>query len=162
MSARLWPVALLATGCSVSMTPEIVERFSRANVCTAQQMVVRERPDLPVHAFACDLYVPMGHQHACQAEPPADVAADPGRLAMWSERARAKVARIDRRYASPVVEISGCGVHRFYTCPWVPHITRRGSDMGYYSCWEVIDLGDKEPKLGAWPRAALPPATRRP
>ena len=48
------------------------------------------------------------------ASPPADIAADPGRLKMWQDE-RAE-SREHTDYSRHIVEVRGCGKHVFYEC----------------------------------------------
>ncbi len=92
---------LMLAGCA-SLADGARDHFVKALSCPADRVTVKARPDL---GYGDLLPAPPA------AAPPAEVAADPERLALWKEQqARAKAdrrANADARY--DVFEVSGCG-----------------------------------------------------
>ena len=69
-------------------------QFANEHTCPQARVSVTERTDIPAHV----LWAPL--------RPPADVASDPGRLAMWQRQQRDDEREADRR---TVVDVAGCG-----------------------------------------------------
>lgn len=79
------------------------ETLSNAHSCPAERITVTPRPDL--HAF--DLMV------GAPPSPPADIAADPGRLAEWQRRQRESQDHYNRE---KVYQAQGCDQVEYYAC----------------------------------------------
>jgi hypothetical protein len=75
----------------------------------------------------------------CGESPPAEVAADPERLALWKAREAKVWADYDSEF-TPIVEVSGCGKRVWYAWAW-----RYG--------WR---RGDRYPKLIVLKSAEIP------
>jgi hypothetical protein len=136
---------LFAGGCVRSgPAVEIPRFFSAKYVCPEDRITSRERPDLPYRRFVCP-----GAKGCEEDPPPAELAGDPERVALFRQITRDARDRGDPgsdpdHRATFAVEVSGCGQHRFYAC-------RRGYSRrrSYYytDCGSssILDLGDKEP-----------------
>lgn len=96
-------LALPLAGCVIDTAlahSEAAAIFSRQNVCPRDRMAADALPVRPQDAFE-------------RGTPPAEVAADPGRLRVWERNADADLASF---HALTFVEMSGCGVHEAYLC----------------------------------------------
>ena len=142
-------VATCGTGCADApdeLFDEAVRSFGREHSCPADRLQVKHAEvRLP------DLVEPK--------QPPAEVAADAGRLAVWNQTVNQELASYDRLTA---VDVAGCGGHAAYFC-WYGH--RIHPD---HECIPV-DLDDPHPDFVAIPlkpsagqqvrqRLGLPPA----
>ncbi len=98
-------LALLATmtGClNQSYEDGAKEKFAKEVSCQQTSVELRKRPELDAYDLAWG-----------KSAPPAEVAKDPARLAVWQKE------ESDRRasYAgNPVFELRGCGHQVLYTC----------------------------------------------
>ncbi len=101
----------LVVGCEHSVTDDAKEYFSAENTCPLERVEARERTDLKDSTFRT-------------TAPPKDVAADPGRLAMWHEQQASR----DRVYR--IVQVRGCDKHVVYEC----RPARRGETKKYFLC----------------------------
>jgi hypothetical protein len=99
-------IILLATapGCT-SVEDGAKDEFSETYTCPPQRVEVRKRTDLKATdvegSFAAN-------------QPPAEVAADPGRLQMWQKEQREKDDNENGYHT--VVEARGCDHQVLYTC----------------------------------------------
>jgi len=103
-------VATCGTGCADPRDPlldEALLRFRLAYSCPANRMTV-QHAEMPL----ADLV---------EQKPPAEVAADAGRLAVWKQTVDKELARYDRLTA---FDVSGCGRHADYLC-WYGHRLHR-------------------------------------
>ena len=87
-----------------------------------------------------------------ESKPPAEVAADAGRLAVWNQTVNKELARYEHLTA---VDVAGCGSHGTYFC-WYGHRIHRD-----HECIPV-DLDDLDfttltlkPSAGQWVRERL-------
>jgi hypothetical protein len=123
LAAIVVPVVL--AGCA-SLEEGARDHFVRALACPAERVTVKARPDLRYG----DL---IGAPTA--SAPPAEVAADPERLALWKEqRARAQAdgrANANARY--DVFEVSGCGHTAQLGCRH-PEDERGRTELGAVTC----------------------------
>jgi hypothetical protein len=111
---RLLLVLAVATCCTgradapEAPFDEAVQSFGREHSCPADRLQVK-------HALVRlpDLVEPK--------QPPAEVAADAGRLAVWNQTINEELASYDRLTA---VDVAGCGGHTTYFC-WYGHILHR-------------------------------------
>jgi hypothetical protein len=98
--------AVTAAGCGFST--KVKTKFANENYCPADRVTVAERPDLK-HPIALPGYEPPA--------PPAEIQADPERLALYVEEAKKR-----RRSLSWVddpetyYEVQGCGHRTVYKC----------------------------------------------
>jgi hypothetical protein len=100
------------------------EHFSQSQTCPLDRVEVRERPELKPSQFYKS------------PAPPADVAADPGRLQMW-RNTQAENAANHSKFES-IVEARGCDKHVFYACS---HPTSTSGNERW-SCTEERDVPD--------------------
>ena len=127
-------VATCGTGCFA--TPEApeapfdeaVRSFGRQHSCPADRLQVKH-----AEVRLSDLVKPK--------QPPAEVAADAGRLAVWNQTVNQELASFDRLTA---VDVAGCGSHATYFC-WYGHRLHRD-----HECFPV-DLDDPHPEFVAIP-----------
>jgi hypothetical protein len=100
MRTRLALAALLTCGCD-SVLDGSKRNFSSEFTCPIERVDAHPRPDL--------------HPSSLEgASPPADIAADPGRLKMWRDR-QAKSNEL-RDSNDDIFELTGCGHHVLYAC----------------------------------------------
>jgi hypothetical protein len=95
-------VCLAAAGCW-SPSDEVREDFSRELSCPKGSIQVRTRADVDAYDLTHD-----------SRKPPADVAANPQRLAVWQSNQER-----DREYSRShygVLEAKGCGSESLYEC----------------------------------------------
>ena len=128
---RRWIVAL---PCLLTMTAchgledGAKEEFSKQHTCPPPRVQSRERTDVDIYDLE--------HPGRASPTPPAEVAADPERLAMWQQARAAKEERdraIDKSYYH-LFEVRGCSHTVLYKCKK----PGRGSTPGlYYSCSPV-------------------------
>lgn len=118
-------VATCVAGCPPAPAPifdEAVSRFEHAYSCPANRLQVRHAevrlPDLVE-----------------SKQPPAEIAADAGRLAVWKQTVDQDLASYDHLTA---VDVTGCGSHGTYFC-WYGHRIHRA-----HECFPV-DLDDPHP-----------------
>jgi hypothetical protein len=88
-------------GCQ-SLLDGAKETFSNENTCPIERVEARERPELKASSFKA------------KRTPPADIAADPGRLAMWQKQEEASHTSSDG--LGSIAEVRGCGKRAFYRC----------------------------------------------
>jgi hypothetical protein len=163
MSARplLGALAALLAGCAAESSlcgPRVspgacplalvTRPFSEKLFCPPGRITARPRPDLAVHRFACAgfdagaVWRSTGDMHEkCDELPPAEVAADAERLALWRRLRAAEWEAYDRSFTD-TFEISGCGERRFYACrrAYIRSVaTVRCEGPG------LLDLGAQEP-----------------
>jgi hypothetical protein len=105
--------AIVLAGCFGPVTTDDVKKeFSKDNTCPVERVEARERPELKPS------------QLEWNPAPPAEIAADPGRFAMWKAERDKQNAYTDGR--DHVFEARGCGHQTLYAC----HRTgKRGSIM---------------------------------
>lgn len=94
--------ALLLYGCK-DLDEGAREDFSRSHTCPLDRVEARERTDLRPSAL-----------HFGANKPPAEVAADPGRLKMWQDEQARDAEKYDGRYKT--FEVRGCGHLELLTC----------------------------------------------
>jgi hypothetical protein len=99
-------LAILNTGCVMSMAQGARTIFSQKNTCPSDRITVRQRADVPPHTLLAP--------QASQPQPPPDVASDPERLALWNKMHRDREASIDD--VGTTYEVSGCGQSVMYVC----------------------------------------------
>jgi hypothetical protein len=104
-------VATCGTGCADApdvLFDEAVRSFGREHSCPANRLQVKHAevrlPDLME-----------------SKQPPAEVAADAGRLAVWNQTVNQELAGYERLTA---VDVAGCGGHATYFC-WYGHRIHR-------------------------------------
>lgn len=107
-------VATCGTGCADAPEApfdEAVQSFGSEHSCPADRLQVK-------HALVRlpDLVEPR--------QPPAEVAADAGRLAVWNQTVNQELASYDRLTA---VDVAGCGGHATYFC-WYGHVLHRAHE----------------------------------
>ena len=164
--ALLGSFALLFAGCVPASSPcdptqepdcpaAVISRaVSEANICPRDRLVVRERAETPFHRFGCARAVEDGAPGGAHAgrlfranfwlrekcgPPPADVAGDPERLALWRRTRDLDFGIFDRRYTN-VFEVSACGAHGFYAC-----LSTSLGPPAFNRCGAVVYLGAGEP-----------------
>ena len=91
------------TGCQ-NVADGAKERFSKDNSCPIDRVESRVREDLKPSSF----------YDKTKAAPPADIAADPTRLAMWHEKQDAAATQSDSFFT--IAEARGCGKQALYQC----------------------------------------------
>jgi hypothetical protein len=118
-------VATCGTGCADApdaLFDEAVSSFGRQHSCPANRLQVKHAevrlPDLVE-----------------SKQPPAEVAADAGRLAVWNQTVDQELASYQHLTA---VDVAGCGSHGTYFC-WYGHLLHRD-----HECLPV-DLDDPSP-----------------
>ena len=135
-------VASCGSGCAPAppdtLFDEAVLRFGSENSCPADRLQVKH------------VEVPL--PDLVESKPPAEVAADAGRLAVWNEAVNKELARYEHLTA---VDVAGCGSHATYFC-WYGHRIHRD-----HECIPV-DLDDLDfttlnlkPSTGQWVRERL-------
>jgi hypothetical protein len=135
-------VASCGSGCAPTpdaLFDEAVDRFGSEHSCPADRLQVKHA-EVPLP----DLVE--------SKQPPAEVAADAGRLAVWNETVSKELARYEHLTA---VDVAGCGSHATYFC-WYGHRIHRD-----HECIPV-DLDDLDftmltlkPSAGQWVRERL-------
>jgi hypothetical protein len=93
-----------APGCT-SVEDGAKDEFSETYTCPPERVEVRKRSDLK----ATDV-----EGHSAAGQPPAEIAADPGRLQMWQKEQREKDDNENSYHT--VVEARGCDHQVLYTC----------------------------------------------
>ena len=137
-------VASCGSGCADAPDPlaplfdEAVLRFGHEHSCPADRLQVKH------------VEVPL--PDLVESKPPAEVAADAGRLAVWNETVNKELARYEHLTA---IDVAGCGSHVTYFC-WYGHRIHRD-----HECIPV-DLDDLDftmltlkPSAGQWVRERL-------
>ena len=149
-------VAVAACGAACAKAPrdvlvdEAARIFGRATSCPADRLQVKH-----AEVRLLDLVE--------SAQPPAEVAADAGRLAVWNQTQTRELASFQQLTA---VDVAGCGSHAAYFC-WYGHRIHRDHECA------PVDLDPAEPHfldLALKPSAAglvrswlgLPPASHPP
>jgi hypothetical protein len=106
MASRAWFVAAALcaalTACK-NLNDAAREDFSQTHTCPLDRVEVRERRDLRPSSFMTT------------RTPPAEVAADPGRLKMWQDE-QDKQRAAANNYGDQVFEVRGCGHQTLMTC----------------------------------------------
>ncbi len=139
-------VASCGSGCAPpapeTLFDEAIRRFELEHSCPADRLQVKH-VEVPLADFV-------------ESKPPAEVAADAGRLAVWNETVNKELARYEHLTA---VDVAGCGTHATSFC-WYGHRIHRD-----HECIPV-DLEDLDftmltlkPSAGQWirQRLGLPP-----
>lgn len=119
--------ATCGTGCANApdvLFGEAVRSFGRVHSCPDDRLEVRH-----AQVRLADLVE--------SKQPPAEVAADAGRLAVWNQVAARDLAQYDRLTA---VHVAGCGSHAIYFC-WYGHLIHRD-----HECLPA-DLDDADPEF---------------
>ena len=94
-------------GCGMPLETGAAQYFVRSQTCPRDRVAVVERPDLPPHVVL----------RGADAPPPADIAADPGRLALWNKQQADRNADIDD--VAKTYRVTGCQQATTYIC-WHP------------------------------------------
>jgi hypothetical protein len=118
---------------------DAVNTFSAVHPCPQDRLTTRS-----VVAQAQEIFE--------RGTPPAEVAADPGRLRTWTKNSDARMANYSDL---TVVDIAGCGAHETYVC-W---FERNDGDDGVHSVCRAVNLDDPHGKAfqgfrlkpSAWP-----------
>jgi hypothetical protein len=100
-------------GCGSAFPGQAQKTFAMDTICPLERITVRERDDLPKDKIpeVADAY------GDTSATPPADVAADPGRLQFWDESRAARAEEgATRASLYHIEEVTGCGQTRLYAC----------------------------------------------
>ena len=113
-------LALLA-GCT-SLEVGAQEAFTREFSCPGDRVAVVPRPEV-------DVFTKMSG--SAPAQPPPDVAADRGRLAVWNEDRAKSEAFYRARFKA--YEVSGCGKSALYACSH-PNGSRGGENLNAVAC----------------------------
>jgi hypothetical protein len=95
---------LLLVACQ-SLASGAKEQFSKDYSCPLDRIESRDRRDLHPSSFSYPLPMP---------KPPADVAADPARLALWTKNHTHDPTLYDGD--NDIEEARGCGKQAFYQC----------------------------------------------
>jgi hypothetical protein len=99
------------------------EYFSRTHSCPVEQVQAKARSDVKHSDFSS------------WPTPPADVAADPNRRAVWEKNLQEQKDGLDRQ--SSVFEVSGCGRSVYLACK------RRSGNAAQVVCSEGPISGNK-------------------
>jgi hypothetical protein len=119
---------------------KVVLQFALTHLCPPEEIQAREHPELIVHRVVCHSAVAEKFTDVC-AQPPSEIAGDPGRVAIWQQGQDAVLRQVDHRYESNhIVELTGCGEHHAY----LPAARNGGSRK--YPSWvpdyrDLLDLG---------------------
>jgi hypothetical protein len=113
--ALLLAGALAIVGCQ-SLTDGARDDFSHKFSCPKDQVEARTRKDIKAHTLSA----------FADRKPPADVAADSKRLAVWQADQQKTV---DREDTEDVVEARGCSHSQLYTCTRSNTGTHQGAVM---------------------------------
>jgi hypothetical protein len=106
---RALPFALLLAACTTDFALVAQETFEVEHSCPAARLEVRAHPELA--------WVDVLDADSPSAAPPPEVAADAGRLAIWSrEQAKLRASRAKSYARHVVVEVRGCGYRELYGC----------------------------------------------
>jgi len=126
-------LALSQAGCGLSrhlLSSAVRNTFERQHSCPAERLTLKA---IPVN----------GHALVVVPQAPPDIAADPGRLAIWRAAAHEDIAEYTNLTA---VRVTGCGFDERYLC-WEERNTF-GDEVEFdYHC-RTIDPGDAHPSLG--------------
>ncbi len=131
---------LLAAGCR-DRHAAAIEVFSRELTCPAERVSAVERPELPWRRVLEATGSPV-HQPVRRATPPPEVAADPGRLALWEQQqSEQEAGRNAIFYNRGTWLVEGCGERRLVGCLDVTTRTNgsRGTTAGV-TC-DMVDAG---------------------
>jgi hypothetical protein len=104
-------IALAAAGCSVSLD-DVQQEFAQEFTCPKDKIQVRERKELKPSMLEP------------KKEPPAEIAADPDRRAMWQTERDEHLRYLD---GGQVFEVRGCGHQTLYSC-------RKNQNRGFVTC----------------------------
>jgi len=99
--------AVLISGCGhLTLTYEAGAQkiFSQDQLCPAERVVARLRPDIPPHTLAATI----------ERRPPVGIASDPERVKMWQAQQATRAQSLDAD--AKTVEASGCGTTVVYLC----------------------------------------------
>lgn len=126
---RAAPFALAAALAAVSACKALdegaKEELSHRYSCPMERVQVRRRTDVKPYDLAFGRLGP--------SKPSDEVAADPGRLALWEKDEREKRSRWNSSFE--VYEVRGCGHQVLYSCAH-PTDTDGGTLVGQVSCSE--------------------------
>ncbi|MEO7110929.1 MAG: hypothetical protein ABI183_10870 [Polyangiaceae bacterium] len=132
-----WPLLIalvFLAGCE-SMEESAKKTFSHDNTCPLGRVETRVRKDLKLSMFQGNM------------TPPADVAADPGRLKMWQDQQAKNSSEDDDNWT--ITEARGCDKHVFYKCK----LPQGGNGDPRYLCMSQSNV----PKtISGWPDATAP------
>jgi hypothetical protein len=152
-------LALLGLGCGRSVEDAAAQALSAELSCPVERIKVTRRPDLTEDALRARRhlkapevpaemkdnprivakYQELQEKHRklfdeastrpIDRKPPSEIAADPGRLALWKKKQAEEQALLDRRaQENPIAVAEGCGQKKLYVCS----SSRKRSN--YYSC----------------------------
>lgn len=117
VALSIMPGVILYKSCT-ALPNETREEFSQKYSCPSDSIARKDRPD--VHA----------EQFETPATPPADIAADPARLAVWR-------ANQPKPWGVEFFELTGCGHHVLWGC----RLPGRASSAGVHAfCPYTRDL----------------------
>lgn len=95
-------LAVVLAGCGKAQLKAVREEFSRSKSCPVEQVEARARTDLKESDFTS------------WPKPPADIAGDSARRAVWEKNLQEQKDGLDRQ--SNVYEAKGCGQHVVLAC----------------------------------------------
>jgi hypothetical protein len=136
-------VAACGTGCATVLSHDAIRSFQQQQSCPANRLQVKHAVVRPQDLFD-------------RGQPPAEVAADSGRLAVWNESFDRRLEDLQHLTA---VDVTGCGAHGTYFC-WSDN---RGESALNEYC-EPVDLDVPhvlfkgfwlKPSAGQWVRQQL-------
>jgi hypothetical protein len=85
------------------------KEFSKTYVCPNDRITAKVRKDINGYDLQWGPYV--------YKEPPADIKADPGRLAVWNSQQEEEKGRHNSWWSDyKTIEVSGCDFKVFYSC----------------------------------------------
>ena len=96
----LLPLLLFPAACATLVPDYAIEKFSRVESCPTERITMKK--------FVLDPQTAL-----VPRDPPAGVAADPARLAVWRSNVRDDAAWYRNLMA---IDLWGCSVHRQYIC----------------------------------------------
>jgi len=131
-------VAMACLGGCKEKSTGALETFATANSCPEDQVTVKPRPDLDPETVM---------ERASEARPSAEVAADPARLAKWTQdQDERRESRASSYGGYEMFEVSGCGHTTVYACHH-PHSLKGGTREDQVSCDESradVDARERE------------------
>lgn len=94
---------VVLAGCGKKLEAGAKEVFVKKAVCPPDRVSVTARPDVAPHTIYA----------APVRTPPADIAADPGRLALWKSQ---QAGTVDVDAIAKSYKVTGCGQTTLYAC----------------------------------------------
>ena len=131
MQRSSWVLILLclgAAGCAPFAPDRAAYTFSRHYSCPEERLIVKTVPVAPEKLLAV-------------GEPPADIAADAGRLALWRAN---RIEDMKDYWRLSAVDITGCGTRKTYLC-WDVHDKEHETIDSFCN---TVDLSDPNTTLG--------------